>query len=284
MQVLADSAYGGGEARAALRCREASPGDQGRFRLRHRRCPAASTATTSIVDRRRPHRRLPGRAAPSTRCAGQGSTRGLRAFVATAAARSAADAPPPKKGRTDPRPRARRRARRKHARRVARRRLRSRLPAMATQWSNAPSRGSSPPPTPPRPLPRRRTQPARPLHPHRRDQPAPTHQLGLTPDGPTWALTRERAREPTNRTAHDESHPVGRLTLSHRLFGSAINPDPTEPNDAARLRGSASFNSVLAVDPSRVVQAAVSSREIGVLWPRALCGRRQLSCAGEPAS
>ena len=72
--------------------------------------------------------------------------------------------------------------------------------------------------------------------------------LGLTRNGPTWVLTQNGPGNWQRETTHGRSHQGGRLTLSRRLFGSAMNPGPPKNYDTTPWRGSALFNSVLVVD------------------------------------
>ena len=75
-------------------------------------------------------------------------------------------------------------------------------------------------------------------------------KLGSARDG-HWEGREDRRREPLG---HGGFAP----RLRRRVAGRDVAPRE------------------LAVDPRRVVQVTSASREIGVLWPRALCGRRQL--------
>ena len=168
LQVLADSAYGSGEVRAALRrarhhqaikaipLRPAVPGgfDRDDFIIDHAartaRCPAGHTVAITTSGNATFQRHCNGGCPLRDRC----HDREERSHTAH--------------------PRTRRRTCRSPTR-LARRRLHRRLPPLATDGRTI-HRLARCPWSPPRPLPRPRTQPTRSLATHRRDQPPATPQ------------------------------------------------------------------------------------------------------------
>ena len=219
LQILADSAYGSGETRSALR--DARHAQAIKAIPSRRAVPGGFDRDDFVVDHDARTARCPGRSYRPDRHQRRRDVRGPLPDLGAARpmhhieSRSCAE-DPQARHRTCRRPPS-----------VARRHLHRRLPTMATHGRtfDLVARRSR---SPPRPLPRRRPQPTRPLHTRRRDEPAPTRQ--------PWPHTRRlglgaqpmRSGELTRRSHFTaSSHLGGRLfVLDSQPFGRSMNPGP----------------------------------------------------------
>ena len=224
LQVLADSAYGSGEIRVELRRRQ------------HRAAIKADPTTASRPRRVRPrrlhrrppgpHRNLPRRAHRDHRPQGQLPRFGPRCRDCPLQARCTTA----RDGRVAPRRRQRRRTRRSPPR-VARRRLRRGLPPMAAHGRTIHRLARRPRP-PARPLPRHRTQPARPRPPGRRAQPPAPRQPRPRPQRPTLDVGVKRPRtesRPRHHGLHTHTGVNGSDLMNTR---SSTRPPPRPTHQA----------------------------------------------------
>ena len=265
LQVLADSAYGWRRDPRRVARRGTTTGDQGD--------PTPSGCARRLRPRRLHHRsRCPhGRPVPAGHTV-MITTKGNAVFQrhCNSGCPLRERCTTAKDGRTIRHPRARRRTGRSPPR-LARRRLRHRIPATATHGRTVHLLARRPR-SPPRPLPRHRTQPARPLAPRRRDQPAPTRQPRPHP------RRTNLESQPITGPGTDKEEPLhgnkppGRPTSHPRTpaLRSVMNPGPPRRYGTSTARR----KRLLQQCPSA---ASGNVRLVGGVTPNRRPGTRKLS-------